>query len=351
MTEPRDALAGLFRLQAIGCRGLGSPLWADMCDRLAGDAERGGSIFELLAPYAETRVGEAYTLRVLGGAHRLALAGDAPELARHLPSTGGDADADAAWAELAALVADPPAPLLDALNRPPQTNEVGRSASLIGGFLVVAGASRLPLRVREIGTSAGLNLRFDHFRYEQGDTGFGPAASPVRFTELWSNGTPPFDAPLTVTSRRGCDLDPIDVTTADGRLTLLSYVWPDQLERFERTAAAIDIAADVPAEIDRANAPDWLASELAEPPDGQATVVFHSIMWQYLADDTRRAIGDVIERAGEVATDRAPVAWLRLEPDDDHFVFPRLRLTTWPSREDRLLAECGWHLSGVDWLV
>ena len=351
MSDPRAALAEKFRVQAIGCRGLGSPLWAAMCDRLAEEADRGGPIFELLEPYASTPFGEAYSLRVLGGAHRMALAGDTPELARHLPSTGGDADADAAWVALSALVADPPPALLDALLRPPQTNEAGRSASLVGGFLLVAEETQLPLRVLEIGTSAGLNLRFDRFRYEQGDAGFGPRDSRLRFTDLWRDAEPPFGAPLTVAERRGCDVDPIDVTTIGGRLTLLSYVWPDQLERFARTDDAIAIAAGTPAPIDRANAPEWLASRLAESAEGQATVVFHSVMWQYLSDDTRNAIRQVLRDAGERATDRAPLAWLRLEPDDDDFVYPRLRLTTWPGAQERLLANCSWHLGPVEWLM
>jgi hypothetical protein len=248
------------------------------------------------------------------------------------------------------LVAAPPAALLDALTRPPQTNEVGRSASLIGGFLVIAGEAGLPLRILEIGTSAGLNLRFDRFRYEQGEQSFGPPESRVRFAGFWRNRAPPFDTPLTVASRQGCDVDPIDVTKPDERITLLSYVWPDQLERFERTAAAIDIAAQVPASIERCDAAEWLRRELAAPGEDRATVVFHSIMWQYLSDETRRGVRGALDRAGAPATEQAPLAWLRLEPDDD-FAFPRLRLTSWPGGHERLLAHGAFHLGPVEWLV
>jgi hypothetical protein len=37
---------------------------------------------------------------------------------------------------------------------------------LIGGFLRVAAMTRRPLRLLEVGSSAGLNLRWDHYRYE-----------------------------------------------------------------------------------------------------------------------------------------------------------------------------------------
>jgi hypothetical protein len=350
VSDPRIALADLFRTQADACRGLGSPLWGAMCDRLAEDAERGGPTFDLLVSHADAKFADAYQLRLLGGAHRLALAGDAPVLASHLPSTGGDGDADATWDALRALIAAPPAALLDALSRPPQTNEVGRSASLIGGFLVVAAETGLPLRVFEIGSSAGLNLRFDHFRYDQDDAGFGPPTSPLHFSGYWPARVPPFRTELTVASRRGCDVDPIDVTDPDDRITLLSYVWPDQSERLARTAAAIDIATRVPALVDRADAEAWLPSHLEHLVDDQVTVVFHSVMWQYLTETAREEIRGLLHAVGASATERAPLAWLRLEPRPD-FAYGELHLTTWPGGNERLLANCSLHLGPVTWLL
>jgi hypothetical protein len=347
----RGQLAETFRLQALGASALGSPLYEDLCLRFADDVVAGGPTWTLLAPHATAGIAQAYPLRVLGGAHRMALTGDAPELARHLPSTGGDGDADGAWEALLALVADPPHTVLDALTRPPQTNEVGRSASMIGGFLLVANETRLPIRALEIGTSAGLNLRFDHYRYEQDDDAVGPPGSRVRFTGVWPNRRPPLDAPMTVVERRGCDVDPVDVTTADGRLTLLSYVWPDQVERFERLAAAIAIANEVPAPIDRITAPRWLDQQLSQRVPGVATVVFHSIMWQYLTPDTRDTVRHVLHDSGAAAERDAPLAWLRLEPDERDLSYPRLRLTRWPGGDDRLLAKCSFHSGPVDWVA
>lgn len=99
--------------------------------------------------------------RVMGALHRLALAGDAPALAAHYPSTGGRFEPEGAWrALLDAARAHSPA-IRARLRSNVQTNEVQRCAVLLGGFLRVASATGLPLRVREVGSSAGLNLLFD----------------------------------------------------------------------------------------------------------------------------------------------------------------------------------------------
>ncbi|MBM3671506.1 MAG: DUF2332 domain-containing protein [Actinobacteria bacterium] len=346
----RETLASTFRRQGRGGTVLGSPLTAQLCNRMAEDVEAGGPTWSLLEPYARAPLNDAYPIRVLGGAHRLALVGDAPDYARHLPSTGGDGDLDAAWLALRALFESAPPALCDALSRPPQTNEVGRSASLIGGFLMIASQIQRPVRALEIGASAGLNLRFDHFRYQQNDRGFGPSNSAVRFAGLWSEAEPPFGAPLTVAERRGCDLDPVDIAAEEGRLTLLSYVWADQLERFDLLSAALEIAAHVPVKVDRADAGDWLGDHLGQSMPGVTTVVFHSVMWQYLSAEQQSRIRDLIVRAGDRASDDAPLAWLRLEPEGD-LAYPRLRLSTWPGEQERHLANCSFHLGPIEWLV
>jgi hypothetical protein len=108
-----------------------------------------------------------------------------PELAGHFPSAGGDGDARAAMAVIAAALADAPAAeVFGYLARPPQTNEVGRAAALASGMAFTAGEVGLPLCLREIGSSAGLNLRLDAYWYEQNGVAWGNASSPVRFRGL-----------------------------------------------------------------------------------------------------------------------------------------------------------------------
>lgn len=352
--DARDALVATLEKQRVGCSGLGSAFYAGLLARMIADVEAGGPTWGVLGPHAVAPFTDAYPLRVLGGVHRRVLAGRAPDLARHYPSTGGDGDADAAWPGFRALLAAGCAEVDDALTRPPQTNEVGRAASMIGGFLEIAGRTGFPLQVLEIGASAGCNLRFDRFRYEQGGAGFGPVDAPVRFVDCWPDGAPPFATPLEVVERAGCDLDPVDVTTDEGATTLCSYVWPDPPERLDRLRAAIAVARAVPAPVERADAAAWVDTRLASRRPGVATVVFHSVMWQYLPEVTRAAVTAAIVTAGTAATPDTPLAWLRLEPPLPSMSHCELRLTLWSGTagsgpEERHLADAGFHLGPVHW--
>jgi hypothetical protein len=347
VSEP--ALIGIIGIYQLACNSMGSPFYAALLERMGEDVAVGGPIGRFLADQLDSSYEDAVPLRFLGGVHRLVLAGQAPDLAARFPSVGGDGDAAKAWPAMLSAVDAHADAIRDALTRPPQTNEVGRSAALVGGFLVVARETALPLRVLEVGSSAGLNLRFDRYWYESDGVSYGDPASPVRFTGLWAEGQPPFDAPITIAERRGCDRDPIDAGEG-GRLTLLSYVWPGQTERFTMLRAALDVARDVPVAIDRADIPTWLARQLGEPVPDRATVVFHSIVWQYLTDDERATAEALLASAGDRATTDAPLAWLRLEPSPD-LTHTELRVTAWPGGEDRLLARGHYHLGPVQWVA
>jgi hypothetical protein len=343
-------LGARLRGQAAFCAAARSPFYADLLECLAADAEGGGPTWDLLGRTVDDPALQVPQLRLLGAVHRLVLGGAAPELTAHYPSVGGDADAAAAWPAVRSLFTTRHDELARSLDRPPQTNEVGRSAALIGGFLTVAAETGRPLRILEVGASAGLNLRFDHFWYQSGERGLGDPASPVRFVDVWEGRPPPFDATMTVSSRAGCDHNPIDPASESGRLALLGYVWPDQAARFVLLRGALDVAARVPANVDQADALEWVAAQLAQPHADEATVVFHSIVMQYFGVDDISEFAAVLADAGARATPSAPLAWLRLEPTSTTEVTrAELRLTLWPEGEERLLALAGFHGTPVEW--
>ena len=332
--------------QADACARSGSPLYGTILDGVVEDLRAGGTCAELLADRGDDPFGSALALRLLGAVHRVVLEGRAPALAEFYPSVGGRRGPDG----VVPAFLDAVRQNLDEVSRRTddgvQTNEVGRSAVLAGGYAIVARETELPLRALEVGASAGLNLRWDRYAYDVGGRLVGDHASPLCFTGVWPGPVPPLPNSFDVAERRGCDRNPIDATTEDGARALLSYVWPDQLERVERLRAAIEVARRVPVAIDRATAPDWVEAQLAEPRPGVATVVAHSIVMQYLAPDARERVRGALHSAGRRATDDAPLAWLRMEPAGDR---AELRLTTWPGGERRVLATAGFHGRPVWW--
>jgi hypothetical protein len=112
----------------------------------------------------------------------------------------------------------------------PQTNGVGRSAALLAGlFDLVAASGVRRIRLLELGASAGLNLLVDQYAFGADSWHFGPSDSKVQFADAISGAVHPES--FEVVARAGCDLNPVDATTADGRLLLTSFVWPFDLDR------------------------------------------------------------------------------------------------------------------------
>jgi hypothetical protein len=274
-----DRVIDVVAFQARACAQSGSPFYGQVLDAVVADLQEGGVRAQLLTGRGDDPLGSALALRFLGAVHRIVLEGRAPELAAFYPSVGGQAAGDPGPAFLL-TVARHRDEVSSRIDDGVQTNEVGRAAGLGGGYAEVARRTGLPLRVLEVGASAGLNLRWDHFAYDTGRVVAGDPDSPVRFERVWEGEPPDLPERFAVAERAGCDRNPLDPTTAEGHRTLMSYVWPDQADRFARLEAAIDVARRVPAVVERGDAPDWIADRLAVPTPGMATVVVHSILIQ-----------------------------------------------------------------------
>jgi hypothetical protein len=346
-----EATARRVRRQAAACRELGSPLYAGLLERAADDLLADGPVAAVLAGYLDAPWRSALALRMLGGVHALVLTGQAPELAAFYPSAGGTADPGPdgarAWAALRQVLAEQRDTVRGWLARPPQTNEVGRAAALLGGLRHIGAEARLPVRLVEIGASAGLNLRADRF-HVAGEAGhYGDPSSPVVLTGAWQ-GTPPPAGPVEVAERTGADRSPIDPTTDAGRLALAAYVWPDQRDRMDRLRGALAVAAEVPADLRQELASDTLDRiRLAE---GSWTVLWHSIVRQYLDDGQRAAVTSGISALGGMATASARFAWLCLEPHRRTSNGECLvTLTTWPGGTPRVLGTAPPHGLPVIW--
>ncbi|OBK37290.1 hypothetical protein A5658_04220 [Mycobacterium sp. 1245111.1] len=338
-----------IEMQGQVCAAMGSAMYGDLLPLIGANVEADGIFARIFSGHENDSGRLALPLRLLGGLHLLALDGRAPALRGWYPSVGGDWNATAAWPDIEQTAAEHAEYLRATLDQPPQTNEVGRSAALVGGLLTLAGRFGVPVRLFEIGCSAGLNLRADHYRYSSSGGDWGPAGSPVIIDDAWRGELPPC-ADLDIVERHGYDIAPLDATSAEGELTLLSYVWPDQQSRLDRLRGAISVARQVPATLHRRNATEAVA-ELGLA-DGALTVLWHSIMWQYLSLPEQSTIEATIEQIGACARPESPFAHLTLEPHrrkpdaDIEFV---VRARCWPGGDDRVLAACSPHGPPVVW--
>jgi hypothetical protein len=350
LAERRARGATQLRTQAGWCRDIGSPIYAGLLFAAADDCEAGGPTWGVVDGHEDMPVGDVLPIRIAGSVHRLVLTGRAPELARFYASAGGTERGDA-WPAFRGVLEGHRDELRAMLARPVQTNEVARSGSLLGGFATVARETGLPLRLLEVGTSAGLNLRFDRFRYESEGFAWGDPASGVRLGPVFEGAAPDVPAHLDVADRMGCDAAPIDPTSDEGQLTLRTWLWPDQVERRARLDAALAIAARVPARVERADACDFVERELA-PRKGVATVLFHSVVMGYLGPEKVKRFGALVADAGARASAGAPIARVCLEPRRkgdtwEYCVF----LALWPGGEQRVLALSSPHGPPVRWLA
>jgi hypothetical protein len=333
--------------QAEFCDALDAPFTAMLCRLLGSHIDPASPLGQRLDGWPADAMASALVLRLTGGLHAAVLAGDAPALAALYPPAALP-EAATLWAAMAAVLARPT--FAGWLENAPQTNEVGRSGALVPGMLLVAAETGLPLALLELGASAGLNLLPDRYDMQLGSVRCGTAGSPLRIAPAWQGGDPPL-APLAIASRAGVDLNPLNVADPADAARMLAYVWPDQPLRLAAMRAAIALAAADPPAVVRSDAAAFVEQRL-RPVPGVATVVFHSIAFQYFPAATQSCIAAHIAAAGAAASAHAPVAWLRYEMSDPAApAAPELRLRLWPGGHDRLLGVGHPHGASFRWLA
>ncbi|MEQ8700803.1 MAG: DUF2332 family protein, partial [Bauldia litoralis] len=197
-----------FQKQARTCERMGSPFMADLLVYLSEALDPKTAVGAAVLAWPGDEKADALALRLAGGLHALVLSGRDPALAAAYP--GGGASGPEMLDEAVSGALDRHADfLVDCLKSPPQTNEVGRSAILLGGFLTVAAETGLPLSILEIGASGGLNLHWDAWRYRLAPPGgsagdWGADDAPLTLAPDWQGELPPL-VPGTVAARAACD--------------------------------------------------------------------------------------------------------------------------------------------------
>lgn len=285
------------------------PISAQMLTQLTDDIVTRGPIHQLIGEQPDANK-PLYFLRALAGVRLLVLTGHAPQLADHLQNlTPNLHNADygkRTWELFQQALLSHPAEILAAMNRPVQQHQPRRAGVLLKGLGMLR-AQRV--RLLEIGACAGLNLQLDRYHWFGPSWEWGDMQSPVR---LATDGLAPTD--FTIVDRAGCDLYPRDPSDPYDAMILRSFIPHErEIEQMELDDA-IALAAKTGLHIERADAVEWLATQLAAAhcEQGVLTVVWHSLFWSYLTPDDHAAIDRILETAAQ----RGRLARVAFEPDN-----------------------------------
>jgi hypothetical protein len=330
-----DTLAERFRNHFGHTDHLYGALLAEMAD----DWEVGGVTREIFDGWQDAPARQFPQLRMLAGLFRIVLRGEAPQLEGFYPALGGDLDHHDAWAVVRPVLGAHVDELHESLREAPQTNEPARTVALLVGLAEAARRTGLRrVRLLEPGASAGLGLLVDHYRFVGDGWAAGPVDSRLVVERCAAAGFTP--EAVDVVDRRGCDVAPVDAASDEGAAYLTSFVWPWQLDRHARLAAALQVAREHPVAVDLAPASAWVAERLADVVDDDVlTVVWHSVTRLYWPTEETSAMTAAVEEARA----RIPLVHVAMEhgwPEPGSGDDPGLPLVT---VDDDVLAICDHH--------
>lgn len=344
-----------FRLQSRFCGDFGSPFTAQLLARAADDVEAGGIVARLTDGWPGSPRTAAVSLRLAGALHAAVLARRDAALAAEYPQARSDWSMDRVWPLAEEFLRREESWVRDFMRSPPQTNETARSTGLACGFLWLAERAPQPFHMLELGASAGLNLNWDRFAYAHPPWGRDRVVGPFMPTLI--TGSAPGWRDIVIASRAACDQNPLDPSDSHDQLRLRAYIWADQTSRLERLDAALALAQQSSARVEKADAAAWIEARLAGDLPAGTTVVYHSVFLQYPPRNVREAIAAAIEAAGARTTGTQQLARVSFEPESvvggphgsARYV---LHVTRWEDgqRSEATLADVDPHGRTMAWL-
>lgn len=173
-------------------------------------------------------------------------------------------------------------------HRRTQTNEPGRCAVLLPALAALPG----PLALIEAGASAGLCLYPERYAYRYTTSTDTMDVGEVDRPRFPCRVDGPAPLPSTVPEvawRAGLDLNPLDITEADDVRWLQALVWPEQHDRAERLAEAVEVVRADPPRVVRGDLLTDLDALIDEAPTDATVVVFHTAVLAYLGAADRAA--------------------------------------------------------------
>lgn len=171
-----------------------------------------------------------------------------------------------------------------------QTNECLRCVALLPAIWLT-GVDRFHLV--DLGTSAGLNLAIDKYRYRWDDVTWG-GVSPVQLVTD-NRGAPVEPRDIEIISRTGLDLHPVDPADEHDRRWLDALVWPEHEERRERLRAALTLAATVDMDLVAGDAVELLGPTIDRLDGDQPVVVINSFVLNQFHPSARARVGEILD--------------------------------------------------------
>ncbi|MCU0494881.1 MAG: DUF2332 domain-containing protein [Chloroflexaceae bacterium] len=232
-----------------------------------------------------------------------------------------------------------------------QTNEVQRCTCLLPAFVLTHKyAQEMPLSLIEIGSSAGLHLLWDKYKYNYETIGqIGDDTSEVRLRcSLIGQHKPhiPLVMPL-IYSRIGIDINPINVEDIEATRWVRALIWPEHIDRAQLFERAITIARRNPPKIIAGNAAVMLQAAVDNTPKDMALCIFHSYTLNQCPDEIRNQIILSIEEiARSQDVFRISLEWYGGQKQ------PQLELYSYTKNglQHELLAYCESHGRSIEWL-
>ena len=172
-----------------------------------------------------------------------------------------------------------------------QVNSVRRAAYLVAGLGWIAQRWGLPIRLLEVGASAGLLLNFAHYRINYGQQTVGPGDSPVQI-QCPTTGGPP-SLVFEIQQRLGLDLRPLSAQDPEDCRWLECQSWDSKL-----LLSALHIARQHPPTVLALDVLQGLP-QLEEVADC-TQVIFHSHCWNQLSPERQVVLQNSSQRPGVV---------------------------------------------------
>ncbi len=293
----KEKLNDLFRNFALNeCRN-SSPLYEHLSLRVSEDEQ-------LMEIDANVRFGQPVPNLLFGAVHYLLLKGKNHRLKKYYPGIVDHPQvAELSFPYFRDFCLSFKEEIISILQRKiVQTNEIGRCAYLYPCFCLIYSQARKPLTLIEIGTSAGLQLLWDQYRYTYGDGHtYGHSSSDILIHADIKGNHKPLLLPesLPVFLRLGIDLKVIDLSDEEDYLWMRSLIWPEHKQRVELFEKAAKRLPYHSLRLIEGNGITLLPQIASQIPNDTAICIFHTHVANQIREKDKHKLMKQIQSLGK----------------------------------------------------